>query len=47
MRRHLRKVLRGVGVLVFVLLLSPFECVHNYCHRHNFNPPICDEVFPV
>lgn len=44
MRRHLRKVLFGVG---FLFLISPEQCVFNYCHRHNFNPPICEELlFP-
>lgn len=42
MRRHLRKVLLGAG---FVLIITPFECVSFYCDRHEFQPPICDEVF--
>jgi hypothetical protein len=44
-RRHLRKVLFGASLII---LISPSECVFNYCVRHDFNPPICDEVlFPT
>jgi len=37
-RRHLRKVLFGVSLF---FLISPEQCVFNYCFRHNFVPPIC------
>lgn len=40
MRRHLRKVLFGVS---FIFLISPETCLFNYCQRHNFIPPICEE----
>jgi hypothetical protein len=44
-RRHLRKAIYTASLII---LISPSECVFNYCVRHNFNPPICDEVlFPV
>jgi hypothetical protein len=38
-RRHLRKVLFGVGLF---LILSPAECAFLYCIRHSFEPPICE-----
>ena len=38
MRRHLRKLLFGAAL---VILVSPEQCLFNYCVRHNFNPPIC------
>ena len=41
MRRHLRKVLFGVGLF---LILTPTECAFLYCLRHSFQPPIC-EIF--
>jgi hypothetical protein len=28
----------------FVFLFSPEQCLFDYCERHNFNPPICDEI---
>ena len=40
MRRYLRKVLFGVGL---ILILSPAECAFLYCIRHSFEPPICQE----
>ena len=42
MRRHLRKFLLGAGLFV---LLTPFECAFLYCDRHEFEPPICDQLF--
>jgi hypothetical protein len=44
MRRHVRKLLFGVG---FVLILTPFECAEWYCDRHSDFPPICDVSFPA
>lgn len=41
MRRHLRKILLGVGFFVF---LTPWECTFLYCDRHDFEPPICDQL---
>ena len=41
MRRHFRKMLFGAGL---ILIITPFECVSFYCDRHEFEPPICDEL---
>ncbi len=39
MRRHLRKLLFGASLIIF---LSPAECVDWYCDRHSHEPPICE-----
>ena len=39
MRRHLRKLLFGAGLFIFI---SPSECTFFYCQRHSFEPPICN-----
>lgn len=44
MRRHVRKLLFGVGAIIF---LSPSECTFWYCDRHEFEPPICEMFFVV
>ena len=42
MRRHLRKLLFGVGTFI---ILTPTECTFLYCDRHSFQPPICEIFF--
>ena len=39
--RHLRKALLGITLIIFI---SPAECVFNYCIRHSFEPPICNQA---
>ena len=41
MRRHLRKLLIGASLIIF---LSPAECVDWYCDRHSDEPPICGPI---